>query len=70
MQAQGQVVGHGLDRRPQTGKQLWVDRHGGNSMARAPPPYLNVRIGRGRAGRRKLDYRITMLKSSLGRRRP
>ena len=37
MQAQGQVVGHGLDRRPQTVKQLRVDRHGGNSMARPPP---------------------------------
>ncbi len=37
MQAQGQVVGHGLDRRPQTVEQLRVDRHGGNSMARAPP---------------------------------
>jgi hypothetical protein len=32
VQAQGQVVGHGLDRRPKTGKQLRVDRHGGNSM--------------------------------------
>ena len=31
-QAQGQVVGHGLDRRPKTGKQLRVDRHGGHSM--------------------------------------
>jgi hypothetical protein len=43
VQAQGQVVGHGLDRSPQTGKQLWIDRHGGNSMAIAPP-CANVRI--------------------------
>jgi hypothetical protein len=38
VQAQGQVVGHGLDRRPQTDEQLRVDRHGGNSMAIPPNP--------------------------------
>jgi len=45
VQAQGQVVGHGLDRGPEAGEQLWVDRHGAtvwrNRLPRrtsAPPP--------------------------------
>jgi hypothetical protein len=66
VQAQGQVVGDGLDRGPQTGKQLRVDRHGGTSMASAPPPRANARNGRRRNG----DYSITMLENpSLGGRR-
>ena len=58
VQAQGQVVGHGLDRRPQTGKQLRIDRHGGNSMAIRPP-----------SRRRNDDYSITMARTHSGGRR-
>jgi hypothetical protein len=58
VQAQGQVVGHGLDRRPQTSKQLRIDRHGGNSMAIRPP-----------SRRRNGDYSITMLETHSGGRR-
>ena len=58
VQAQGQVVGHGLDRRPQTGKQLRIDRHGGNSMAIRPP-----------SRRRNGDYSITMSGTHSGGRR-